>query len=140
MTYFTLSIAALSILVYCFAITIKSDAKKVLLHRLVDNHLKMQTLYAELENLIFHRNYSAYAILDSTMSYDLYLTGIKHQNVIFERELDELRRSKFSKDVQKRFYSLIKQHEKTLMILQCELHRVLNTRLLRPSEDDQWSA
>ena len=140
MTYFILTFAALAILVYCFAVTVKSDAKKVLLHRLVSNHTKMQSLYGELERLIFLRNYSSYATLDRTISYDLYLTGIKQQDVVFERELYELQHSTFSRKVQERFYALVEQHEKDMMILQCELHRVSNTRLLQPSDDSQWSA
>ena len=130
----------LAILCYCYAVVIKRDNKRMLVHRLLSSQSKMEALYLKLEELIFLRNYSDYVTRDGAISYDLYLSGTRYQNDIFERELHELQHSKFSKAVEKRFNALLEKHDRALMTLQSEIYRVEHTHLFRPHGESQLSA
>lgn len=130
--------ATLAVFVYGFTMTVRTDYKRVLLHRLMVNHIKMKALYAKLEELIFLKDY--YHIRGNKMSYDLYLTGLKKQNAIFEKEMEELRKSKFDSDVEKYYLHLIHSHENDLMALQSEINRAEHKHFLPQHTQNQQSA
>ena len=132
--------ATLALLIYGFTSTIKKDNKRILLHRLSFYHKRMEALYARLEELIFLRDYSAYTKRDNTMSYDLYLAGIKKQNEIFDKEMRELRTSKFDSHVEQYYTKLLNIHDKEVKVLESEIYRAEHTRLLHLHVDKQWSA
>ena len=123
--------------VYTIALTTKKDNKKILLHRLAVNHARMIRLYDKLEEIIFLRNYSTYNRRIKTMSYDLYLAGIKKQNDIFDKEMEELRTAKFNSDIERYYLKMLNIHDNQLASLQSEIDQVENTRLLHLPIDNQ---
>ena len=123
--------------VYTIALTTKKDNKKILLHRLAVNHVRMIRLYDKLEEIIFLRNYSTYNRRIKTMSYDLYLAGIKKQNDIFDKEMEELRTAKFNSDIERYYLKMLNIHDNQLASLQSEIDQVENTRLLHLPIDNQ---
>lgn len=104
------------------------------------NHIRMDSLYDKLEQLIFLRKYSHYNTKASTMSYDLYLAGVKKQNAIFEKEMEELRTSKFTVEIENYYSQILQKHEQELVILQSEIDRVENTHLIYTPAQSQQSA
>lgn len=128
---------AFILFVYTIALTTKKDNKKILLHRLAVNHTRMIRLYDKLEEIIFLRNYSTYNRRIKTMSYDLYLAGIKKQNDIFDKEMEELRTAKFNSDIERYYLKMLNIHDNQLASLQSEIDQVENTRLLHLPIDNQ---
>lgn len=128
---------AFILFVYTIALTTKKDNKKILLHRLAVNHARMIRLYDKLEEIIFLRNYSTYNRRIKTMSYDLYLAGIKKQNDIFDKEMEELRTAKFNSDIERYYLKMLNIHDNQLASLQSEIDQVENTRLLHLPIDNQ---
>lgn len=104
------------------------------------NHARMVRLYDKLEELIFLRDYSTYTKRDNTMSYDLYRAGIKKQNDIFDKEMHELRTSKFNRDIEQYYLKMLHIHDNELMRLKSEIKRAENIRLLHLHVEKHWSA
>lgn len=132
--------ATLAVFVYGFTTTLRTDYKKVMLYRLLTNHVKMKALYKKLEDLVFIKGNYAFGNRENMMSYDLYLAGLKKHNENFDKEMEELRTSKFNHDVEKYYLRLIHTHEHELMALQSEISRVEHTLLLHPHKRNQQSA
>lgn len=129
---------AFIILIYAMAMTVKKDHKKILLHRLARNHARMLKLYEKLEELIFLREYPVASRRFRTMSYDLYLAGIKKQNELYDKEMEELRTAKFNSDLELYYMKMIRIHDNELSHLQSEIESVENNRFW-PS-NQSWSA
>ena len=132
MIYLLIFSAMLTAFYYSLKATVRTDYKRILLHRLMANHIKMVALYKKLEVLLFIKGYHAYAARNNRMSYDLYLAGVKKQNEIFDREMDELRAAKLNADTQKYYLQLVRTHEHELALLQSEINRVAHTHELHP--------
>ena len=132
--------AAFTIFIYVMMMTVKKDNKKMMLHRLAVNHARMVRLYDKLEELIFLKDYTAYTKRDTTMSYDLYLAGLKKQNDLYDKEMEELRTAKFDSDVAQYYQKMLNIHDNELIRLKSEIARVENTRVLHLHVDKQWSA
>ena len=132
--------AAFILLIYSIALTTRKDNKKILLHRLAVNHARMVRLYGKLEELIFLKDYAVYTKRDNTISYDLYLAGLKKQEQIFDKEMQELRTSKFNSDVEQYYLKMLNIHDNQLTTLQSEIDRVKDTKLRHLRIDNLWSA
>ncbi len=132
--------AAFLLFIYVMIITVKKDNKKMMLHRLAVNHARMVRLYDKLEELIFLKDYTIYTRRDATMSYDLYLAGLKKQHDLYDKEMEELRTAKFNSDVEQYYQKMLNIHDNELIRLKSEIERVENTRVLHLHADKLWSA
>ncbi len=119
--------ASLTVFVYIFTTTTRTDYKRVLLHRLLINHIKTKALYDKLEELLFLKDYNAQR--SKRLSYDLYLVSLKKQNDLFDKEIEELRRSRLNTDTEKYYLHLIHSHEHDIIALQSEVRRIEDTRI-----------